>query len=649
MIFNRSLTRLTDNPLLQKLTDLLGIILMMYISKSLVDTPLVGLAFALITTSWQYTALYRIVSGELYRAKSVKILRVSLTAISTALGFTILILQKNVIARPQSLALLAACQILMFKNIITVKYSAATPMRRRRLTLIHLCFTLLFAALCIAFMPNGSLVAIIAYCLIDLYCYVRNLKHPFVMEPSGTMSSISSYKLFSQMSLYVSMSFYLAIFSFIGYFLTLAPSSADILTLLAGVCGAGIVCFICYKLALKTGIRMGLPTFIAGCLMWVFALRGLYNAHSITSLWLQGVIFMAGIILIYVSLYRVNQSFAQVSLIIDSDISKDKLMQATDITQTFGFIASSIIMTVFLLLRTRLFADPHQNQIFSLTFLVLPFIFMMISIVLALKQPLDASALDKLGWVERGGSQEEVKQYLHDILIKKYRKRYGVRLMMFFVKPFIHHKVYGKENVSKQSLPAVFVCNHGEIYGPVTAVTHLPFYFKPWVHAHMLDYAQARDRIYQGTVMPMKIPAFLKKPIACISARLCTWALNSFDPVPVHLGNIRQVYKTMQSSLQVLAQGDSLLIFPENPSTEQDGRYVTDGMSSLYTGFAQIGLEYYKKYGKSVTFYPIYSSKRKRTFRIGEGIAFDPQNDRREEKLRIASTLERSMKDMSKL
>ena len=64
---------------------------------------------------------------------------------------------------------------------------------------------------------------------------------------------------------------------------------------------------------------------------------------------------------------------------------------------------------------------------------------------------------------------------------------------------------------------------------------------------------------------------------------------------------------------------------------------------------AQIGIEYYKKYGKCVTFYPIFASKTKRTFRIGAGTAFNPEANRHDEKIRIADYLRDSMQELSKL
>jgi len=645
-------TELTNNALLRKAPDLFYILLLMYISHRLLGHHIIGLAIGLMTASWQHAAIYAIAKGVIYKSKEVKAAKNILTAVASVTGGAVLLWRERLMQQPDSLVLIFLASVIMFKNIICVLISTKKEHSKLLLTVIHMVSGLLFVTVCAAFVRTSALSAILFYIPIALFEYIRDMKHQQAPLENNdeNISSISSYRLFSQMSLYVSISFYLSIFTYIGYVLTINIDNIDIyIGLLLGILLVSLVCFVCYRAIRTIPARQSLPMFIGGTVLWGLSIYNLFRVSEITGFVVFSVMLGIGVCFMYVALYRQNEAFKQVSCIIDQDISTDRLMQATDITQSLGFIISALITTIIIIIRTCFISDQTDSTVFSVSTLLLPFVFTVLSIIMCLKQPFDASALDKLESVKRGEHEDEMKQYLHNILIKKYRKRYGVRIIAFFIKPFIYHKVYGKENVTSNTLPAVFVCNHGEIYGPITAVTHLPYYFRPWTHADMLSYQSAKERIYNGTIKPLKIPEFLKKPITCIFARLSTWALNSFDPVPVYLESIRTVYKTMQASVLTLAQGDSLLIFPENPASEQDGKYVTGGVSTLYTGFAQLGIEYYKKYGKSITFYPVYSSKAKRTFRIGKGISFNSDNNRHDEKLRIAQELERSMKELSLL
>ncbi|MDR0660045.1 MAG: hypothetical protein LBG19_04425 [Prevotellaceae bacterium] len=63
----------------------------------------------------------------------------------------------------------------------------------------------------------------------------------------------------------------------------------------------------------------------------------------------------------------------------------------------------------------------------------------------------------------------------------------------------------------------------------------------------------------------------------------------------------------------------------------------------LYTGFANIGKLYFDLTGKTLRFYPVYANKKKHTFKVGESILFDPDNDPRDEKQRIAEELQERM------
>lgn len=647
-LFYNNDTSLSNNALLHRLPDFFIVLLLTFLGQTLLQNPIVGLAAGLLVAFWQNVILYRFIQDSLSVSKRFKVIFLLLTVLSSGACVLLIILHPYNINGPKSIFLLFVTALILCKNIFSVFMASGIRKHRLiKLSLVHACFDALYIAVILISGCTSAPSAIIGYLFIDILTYIRNAKHPFLgrkAQPSP-ISQIASYRLFSQTSLYVSISFYLAIFTFMG-FTTLQMSHTNAYTLLLlWIVALAVASLLIYKLACKL-TQFSVAIFIAGAIAWATATVRLFNSKNLTSGAFWSFLLTVGIALMYVWLYRQNECFKQVSCIIDEDISSNSLMQATDITQSVGFAIAAIIQISTIIIRTYVF--PHSKQLFSSYTLFLPFVFIILSVILALCQPLDASSLDKLEKLKQE-NKSEMQQYLHNILIKKYRKRYGVRIIAFFVKPFLYHKVYGKENVRDNTLPAVFVCNHGEIYGPAVAVTHLPYYFRPWSHAEMLSYPAAKERIYNGTILPMRIPDFIKKPVAGLCARLAVWALNSFDPVAVHLGNIRQVYKTMQDSVKVLAEGDSLLLFPENPQHEQNGRYSVDSPGSFYTGFAQIGLEYYKKHGKSVTFYPVYASKTKRTFRIGKGVVFDSNNNRHDEKLRIATELEKAMKEMSRL
>lgn len=656
-LFANSDTMLSNNGMLRKLPDILLVLLFIYLGEGLIQNPVFGLAAGLLAVFWEIFTWTASFHNGIAQSRGAKITGAVMLLSVLGVNAALFIVFPGITGLRGCAVLFIASAMMLLKCLLSRIVSSRAVSRARYtvlLTVIHTVFAALFTVLFALELPESYIPsAIVGYIFIDFIKYIRIIKHPALQKNKSTaISTVSSYRLFSQMSLYVSISFYLAIFMFMGYIITM-PGEAGINSyalLLAWICVIGLFVFLFYKIIRRIPFKATVGVFIAGALSWIFSFYKLLNASGIVDGLLWSGFFAAGLALIYSALYRQNESFRQVSCIIDEDISLDSLMQSTDLVQTVAFSFAAVVLLAVLIIRPYSFTDPYEARLFSASSILLPFIFIALGIIMALRQPLDASSLDKLSRVRDGRGDSEMKQYLQNILVKKYRKRYGVRIISFFIKPFIYHKVYGRENVEEAALPAVFVCNHGEIYGPVTAVTHLPYYFRPWSQAKMLSYKEAKEYIYSNTMIHYKLPRFIKRAAASVAARAASWALNSFDPVPVYLGNIREVYKTMQASVQVLAEGDSLLLFPENPTHEESGRYATDGApGAFYSGFAQIGIEYYKKYGKCVTFYPIFASKTKRTFRIGAGTAFNPEANRHDEKIRIADYLRDSMQELSKL
>lgn len=214
------------------------------------------------------------------------------------------------------------------------------------------------------------------------------------------------------------------------------------------------------------------------------------------------------------------------------------------------------------------------------------------------------------------------------------------RFVEAVLRPFYRRKVSGQENIDP-SKAAVFTCNHGRTSGPLSAIMHLPVSrFHPWINACMLNREEAtatmmntfRDRfMFLGQKAKRKLIWWITRPVCHI--------LNSFEPVPVYKGMPRESVATIQKSVEILERGDSLLIFPEKPSD----RYDEESYKDFNTGFAALGRSYYRKTGKCLDFYPIWSDSVTHVFRIGKPVTYDPSADQHSEKVRIAAELKERM------
>ena len=243
-----------------------------------------------------------------------------------------------------------------------------------------------------------------------------------------------------------------------------------------------------------------------------------------------------------------------------------------------------------------------------------------------------------------------LKKQLDTVVVHKYINRFGIKIIIFFLRLLMPHKVQGKQHLQGlEEGTVILVCNHGEVYGPVAATLHVPIPFRPWSIAEMMDRDVIVDYLYRNTAVRQDwCPNFLKMPLTKVFARFFLWAFNSLNAIPVYRNSPRSLIKTFRMTVDAMQAGDNLLLFPERGDREGDGEkgYAEEGIGDLYTGFAMIAPALYQRTGKAAVFVPVYASKRLKTLRFGEGIRYQPSAPVNEEKLRIVRQLQTSIQTM---
>ena len=103
--------------------------------------------------------------------------------------------------------------------------------------------------------------------------------------------------------------------------------------------------------------------------------------------------------------------------------------------------------------------------------------------------------------------------------------------------------------------------------------------------------------------------------------------LRSVPGVPVY--HDMQVIKTFRKSIEYLRQGDHLIIFPQQPSGFQ-AHY-----QELNRGFLQIAPMAWHTLNLRLKFYPVHIDYKKRYFRIGAPVEYDPEVSLKEQEQRL--------------
>lgn len=253
---------------------------------------------------------------------------------------------------------------------------------------------------------------------------------------------------------------------------------------------------------------------------------------------------------------------------------------------------------------------------------------------------------------EKGEENMPLKNQLEAVVIKKSLKRYGIKLIILLLRPFYRHKIAGRENVHlDKDIPCIFVSNHGEIYGPVVNVLFVPYYFRPWTTFEMLDSKIIADRVCGGFLrdqkfLPKKLCYFLVDKVA---APFLAWIMKSVESIPVYHDNPRKLMLTFRETVTAMEAGDNILIFPENASTTEDGKYQKTGVSEFFTGFTMAAQMFHSRTGKCCQFIPLYANKERRTITFGQSVRYNAENPPAEEKERLCKELRDELIRLSNL
>ncbi len=296
------------------------------------------------------------------------------------------------------------------------------------------------------------------------------------------------------------------------------------------------------------------------------------------------------------------------------------------------------------------------QPVLLLPVLLLPALILVAAAVMfALRFPLRKEHLEKLHAFlmlkKSGRTNVPLQKQLEDVVIKVSKRHYGIRVLMFFVRLLIYNRVEGRENVpADEDVSLVFICNHGEIYGPIVANVYIPFPVRPWVMSEMVDASETTDYVYEGTFRRQKwLPERLRYPAAKLVTPIINWGMEGVGSIPVYRNKPKELVRTFRATVNAMEAGDNILIFPENPFNEKQftGSYVRKGVGEFFTGFTMVAPLYYKRTGKRCVFVPIYADKKRRTLTFGVPTVYDPDNEPNAEKERLCNTLRGEMLRMA--
>lgn len=401
---------------------------------------------------------------------------------------------------------------------------------------------------------------------------------------------------------------------------------------------------------------LGLMMWLGG--LWIFS-RGLRDGGiSLTNTYLCLGLCAAGSTLCGTCLQRMEQAVANAAQFTSGgNVPGYGQMRAAgqEMAQLLGEMLALTALTVLCFVTgADLPRDGAQIAARFQPVMVLPALLtVLMAILCVFRFPLSSRYMHKLARFlyirEEGGDNPALQKQLEDVVVRRHRQPFFIRALMAVLRPFFRHRLQGTEHiVQDENNPIVFLCNHGEIYGPVAAMLFIPVPVRPWVISNMTTSVQeVAEYLYKYTIGPMTWLGPTRWWVARQLGRISVWAMRHLEAIPVYRNKPRELMTTFRRSVEAMEAGDNLLIFPENPDATEIPGYQHGGMGDMYRGFPMLAQVYYNRTGKRCRFLPMYAHKGLRTLTFGEPILYDPEAEPLAERDRIVDEATQQMREMA--
>ncbi len=156
---------------------------------------------------------------------------------------------------------------------------------------------------------------------------------------------------------------------------------------------------------------------------------------------------------------------------------------------------------------------------------------------------------------------------------------------------------------------AIIVSNHSAASGPLTIELYYPRFFIPWGTFEMCRNYRGRFqylyRVYYR--QKKKYPAFFAYVFAAVAAAVTRGVYKGMQLLPTYPD--ARLIGTIRKSIEILDDGKSILIFPEDSS---DG--YKEFLTEYYPGFVFVAKTYRRLRGEDLPVYNCYFHKKKKLF-----------------------------------
>ena len=184
----------------------------------------------------------------------------------------------------------------------------------------------------------------------------------------------------------------------------------------------------------------------------------------------------------------------------------------------------------------------------------------------------------------------------------------------------------------------VYVGNHAQMNGPITAQLYYPGKPYIWTIGEMMNLKEVPAYAYEDFWRHKKNKLFYKA-LSYIIAPLSVIVFNNARTIAVY--HDARLLKTIRESMDKLDEGKSIVIFPENRNSYNN---IVDDFEEHFVDLARY---YYRKSKKRLVFVPVYHAVNLNEVYFGKGIKYNPDNSIDTERERICDYLKKEITNIA--
>ena len=154
---------------------------------------------------------------------------------------------------------------------------------------------------------------------------------------------------------------------------------------------------------------------------------------------------------------------------------------------------------------------------------------------------------------EEGTANPALQEQVARVVSEPYRQPYLSRFLIFLCRLyFLCRLVHTDHIVTDDENPLVFLCNHGEFYGPMACKIYVPVPIRAWANATMMfDKKSVTQYIYENTTSRQEgMPEFEKRILARMAAWLSVNVMGQLECIPVYKESPLKLRETFRLTLE---------------------------------------------------------------------------------------------------